>query len=291
MIMKKILRKAYYFLLSNLSTKTVIYIEYFRHLRRIPSLTNPSKFQEKLQCMKLDKGLEKYNKYVDKYEVRKFIEETIGSEYLNDLIGVYDSEEDIDFSNLPNKFVLKCTHGSGYNIVCKNLEDFNVSQAKEKLKEWLKEDFYNMTREPQYKLVKHRIICEEYLEDKYGALTDYKFFCFKGKIKFILVVKGRSDPQNIKGNYYDTHWNKLNIKSFYKNRIYENYEEHIERPSNLDEMISLAKKLSEKFNSVRVDFYYVNGKTIFGELTFINASGFEVFIPDYINYELAELLD
>lgn len=291
MPIRKILRKSYYFLLSKLSTKTVIYIENFRRLRKIPNLANPLSFQDKLQCMKLDKGLEKYNKYVDKYEVRKFVEETIGAQYLNNLIGVYDSEEDIDFNILPNRFALKCTHGSGYNIICKNLENFNIPQAKEKLKEWLREDFYNMTREPQYRFVKPRVICEEYLEDKGGALTDYKFFCFNGKIKFILVVKDRSNPKDIKGNYYDIGWNKLDIKSFYNNRIYENYEEEIERPCNLDEMISLAEKLSGKFNAVRVDFYSVNSKTIFGELTFINASGFEIFIPDNINYELGELLD
>lgn len=289
MLIKKILREAYHYVLSILPTTAVIYIESIRYSKKIPNLSNPSRFNEKIQCLKFNKELEKYHKYADKYEVRRYIEKTIGKRYLNKLIGVYDNVEDIDFYSLPNKFTLKCTHGSGYNILCSEVKDFDIVKAKKKLREWMKENFYSFTREPQYKLIKPRIICEEYLEDTSGTLKDYKFLCFKGEPKFIETDIDRYKKHM--ENYYDIDWNKLNMKSIYKNKLTENYENEISKPSNLEEMIFLAKKLSKNFNFVRVDFYSVNGKTIFGELTFIPASGFEMFIPDNINYELGKLLN
>ncbi|MDP4142958.1 MAG: ATP-grasp fold amidoligase family protein [Bacillota bacterium] len=289
MFIKRSIRKLYYFILSFLPTRMVIYIEYFRYTRSLPNLSNPTKFSDKFQCMKLDNELESYCKYVDKYEVREFVKKTIGEKYLNKLIAVYDRVEDIDFDTLPNRFVLKCTHGSGYNIICSNIKELEISKTKKKLKNWMREDFYSITREPQYKLIKPKIICEEYLDDSNDSLIDYKFFCFNGEPKFIQVVVDRNIKH--KENFYNMNWQKLNMKACYKKTLYENTSESISRPKNMEEMILLAEKLSKDFKFVRVDFYSVNDQTIFGELTFVPASGFTIYIPHELNYHLGNLLE
>ncbi|MDP4142957.1 MAG: ATP-grasp fold amidoligase family protein [Bacillota bacterium] len=284
-----IIKRLYYFILSFFSIRMIIRIEFFRHFRRLPNLSNPLKLYEKIQCFKFNDDMEHYSQYVDKYEVRKFVKETISEKYLNNLLGLYDKVEDINFDTLPNRFVLKCTHGSGYNIICSDKEKLDIDGAKKQLKYWLNEDFYKISREPQYKLVKPRIVCEEYLDDKNNSLVDYKFFCFKGKPAFIQVDIDKYTKQ--KKNFYNTNWQLLNMKSCFKNHLYENAAVEVPRPENLDEMVLLAQKLSNKFKFVRVDFYSVNNQTVFGELTFTPASGFEPFFPDSVNYELGKLLD
>ena len=209
----------------------------------------------------------------DKYEVRQYLENKGYGYLLNDLISVYESEKDIDVSKLPEKFVLKGSHGSGWNLIVKDKNKIKWKPWKLVMKSWLKQNLYYYGREWVYKDMKPRIICEKYLEDKNGELLDYKIYCFNGKPKFIQVDVDRFT--NHTANYYDCEWNTMPFQ--YGD---ENSNRVIERPENLDEMIIISKDLSREFPHVRVDLYEVNGKLYFGELTFFTASGACEFSPE-----------
>ena len=277
--MKKYLRK----LGRVLPTKLVLFIDFGRSYKKILNLNNPKYFGEKIQWIKLNGNLEKYGKYVDKYEVREFIKEEIGTEYLPKIYGVYDSASDIDFKLLPESFVIKMTNGSGGNIICKNKKNLNEHEAIKKLKRWQSEKFYKYTKENQYKNVLPRIVCEEYLEDETGSLRDYKFHCSKGQVHMIEIHTDRFTDH--KENYYDSNWNELNVVCKLKK------VEYIPKPEYLDDMKELAIKLSSKLPYVRVDFYLVNGKIYFGELTFTPANGTDPMYPLIEDIKLGEIID
>ncbi|GAB6168198.1 ATP-grasp fold amidoligase family protein [Clostridium carnis] len=264
--------------------KTYILISGYIKTKRIPKLKNPITAYDKMQYLKINKAFEGYSKYVDKYKVREYIASEIGEEYLVPLIGVYNNFNDIDFNKLPEKFVLKVNHSCGQNIICKNKEEFNQKAAKKYLTRWLKEDFYYRFREIQYKNIKPLIICEKYLEDKSGDLMDYKFTCSNGEPKFIQVDLCRYSEH--KQKYYDLEWNELNWEYGF-----EKYKDEIEKPKNLDKMIELAKKLSNKFQFVRVDLYSVEDKVYFGELTFTPGAGLLIYKPEEINKFVGDLID
>lgn len=279
--MKEKLRSIYHFILKHLPTKLVLNIEnLFVYKRFLPR--KPAYFGEKVQWLKLHGNLEKYNDYVDKYVVRKYIESTIGKEYLLPLISVFESPEDIDYNKLPNSFVLKVNHGSGYNIIVKDKEKTDFNNINKKLKKWLKEDYSAIKKEFQYKNVERKIICEEFVNDKSGQLLDYKFFCFDGEPKFVEVDFDRFNGHKM--NFYDLEWNLLDLK---KGNC-DNYHEIYKKPENFDQMIVLARVLSKKFQFVRVDLYNVDGKIYFGELTFTPASGRHPFKPLEKDLEIAK---
>jgi len=249
------------------------------------NLKNPQTFNEKLQWLKLYDRNPLYTKLVDKYEVRKYIAETIGKEYLIPLIGVYNNVEEIDWESLPNQFVLKCTHGSGANIICSDKSKLDIEDAKKKLKKWMKKNWYWFGREWAYKNVRPRIVCEKYMVDESGTeLKDYKIFCFNGEPKLIQVDYNRFSGH--KRNLYDINWNYLPVSIKYPS--YPNII--ITKPKKLKEMLELARLLSKDYPHVRVDFYYVNNKIYFGEMTFYHGSGFEKFIPKEFEFKMGNLL-
>ena len=173
-------------------------------------LENPQSFNEKLQWLKLYDRREWYSSLVDKYEVRKFVEEKIGKDYLIPIIGVWDRFEDIDLEKLPKQFVLKCTHDSGGVIVCPDKEKFDFGKAQRNINKWLKRNYYHRSKEWPYKNVKPRIICEKYMADESGTqLKDYKVFCFNGEPKIIQVDFDRFKEH--KKNMYDPQWNYVHI--------------------------------------------------------------------------------
>ena len=230
------------------------------------NLDNPKTYNEKLQWLKLYDRNPEYTTMVDKYEAKKHVASIIGEEYIIPTLAVYDRAEDIDFTELPNQFVLKCTHDSGGVIICKDKSNFDKEAALNKLKQGLKQNFYWKNREWPYKNVKPRIIAEKYMTDGDDSLKDYKFFCFNGKAKAMFVSKGRFY------NYFDMEFNKLPFEWGCPN-----FKDTIEKPERWLEMISLAEKLSKSIPQLRVDFYYVEGKILFGELTFFTGSGFDKF--------------
>lgn len=160
---------------------------------------NQINFNEKLQWLKLYDRKPEYSIYVDKYAVREYIAKTIGEQYLIPLISVYNSVEEINWNTLPNQFVLKCTHGSGMNIICSDKNKLDIQPAKRKLKKWMRINYYLSYREWAYKNVKPRIICEKYMVDESGIeLKDYKLKCFNGKVKCIFVCSNRNSEKGFK---------------------------------------------------------------------------------------------
>ena len=280
--MKEIVRKIYYFILKILPDKLVINMENLRTYHRLIRKDKITYFGEKMQWLKLYGNLEKYSDYVDKYKVREYIKDIIGEKYLIPLISVYNNVDEIDYNKLPNEFVMKLNHGSGYNVIIKNLKEENINKINKKLNKWLKEDYYKIKKEYQYKNVKKKIICEKLIEDSNGDLLDYKFFCFDGKPEFVKVDFERFKEHKV--NFYDNNWNLLNMKE----KGYENYKKECKKPKNFDEMLKIAENLSKKFQFVRVDLYNVDGKIYFGELTFTPASGKNPFTPLEMDKKIAE---
>ena len=252
------------------------------------NLLDPSTFNEKMQWLKIYDKNPFYTDLVDKYEVRNFIERAIGKEYLVPIFGVYDNAEDIDFSLLPKKFILKPTHTSGDLIICEDKTDLDIKATRRTLDNWLKQEYFWNLREWPYKYIKPRIVCEKFLVDESGyELKDYKIWCFDGVPKLIQVMSGRKDGQYYL-NHFDLHWNPLDIKRISHAEVDPS---KIIRPSRLDEMIWIAKTLSHDIPFVRVDLYHTLDRVYFGELTFYPGSGFLDFANIEDNILLGSWLD
>lgn len=238
-------------------------------------LENPKTFNEKLQWLKLYDRKPEYTMMVDKYKVREYVAEKLGEEYLIPLLGVWDDPEEIDFDKLPNQFVLKCNHNSGLGMcICKDKSKLDIKKVKAELKKGLKENFYLRGREWPYKDVPRKIICEKYMVDESGyELKDYKIFCFNGEPKALFVATDRMT--DTKFDFFDVEFNHLPFTNGHPNA-----EKEIAKPQNLDEMLKVASVLSKGIPQVRIDLYNVNGKILFGEMTFSHWSGMVPFEPD-----------
>ena len=274
-------------------------------------LDPPVDFNEKLQWLKLHYRNPLMVTCADKWAVREFIKERIGEKYLAECIGVYDDVEKIPFELLPQQFVLKATHGSGWNIICPDKAKIDWNLAKKKMRKWLKSDFSKNGREWQYHEIKPQIICEKFLIDpETPVLRDYKLFTFKGETKYIWVdfteqvtqhanleiaqEVGYSKPKIVDGmvryrNIYDANWNFMPGRgSLHPCKA----TDAVKKPECLDEMIDVAKKLACDFPQCRVDLYVLGGKRIvFGELTFTGGNGCNAFYPQSFNDELGSYID
>lgn len=282
--MKLLLRKFYKFIPDIIFLKLLWYKTFGYKL----NLKNPETYNEKLQWLKLYDRDPKYTKMVDKYTVRKYIAKKIGEEYLIPLIGVWDKVEEIDFNSLPCQFVLKTTHDSGGVIVCKDKDKLDINKARRFLKDHLKTNYYILNREWPYKNIKPQIICEKYMEDESGyELKDYKFFCFNGEPKFMYIATDRNTPnEETKFDFFDDEFNHLPFENGHPNS-----KKSLKKPECFDKMIDLAKKLSKNIPHVRVDFYEINKKIYFGELTFYHWSGMVPFKPKEWDYKLGQYID
>lgn len=259
---------------------------YYNKTGKNLNLENTKTFNEIIQWTKLyDMGEDKI-RLVDKYLVRDWIKEKIGEKYLVPLLGVWEKAEDIDFEQLPSRFVLKCNHGCGYNIIVTNKAEINKGVVRNKLENWLHEDFsFKNGFELQYSKIKRYIIAEEYIENNNQDLYDYKVFCFNGEAKYIMFLSDRK--QGLKMQFYDLDWN---LQPFVYS--YERNDEVIEKPENLDELIQVAEKLAADFIQVRVDFYRLNdGTWKFGEMTFTSASGIAKWEPEEYDEILGRMID
>ena len=250
-------------------------------------LENPKALTEKLNWYKLHYRNPIMKKCVDKYAVREFVKEKLGNEtpYLNDCYGVWDHFDEIDFSSLPNEFVLKTTNGSGDVVICEDKDKFDFASAKKKLSENEKRSFVGRAREWAYYDVPYRIIAERLIHssDK-NQIKDYKFFCFDGEPAFLFVASERG-TDNLKFDFFDLDWNWLPVT---------NEHEHnpcIPKPEHFDEMLDISRKLSEPFPHVRVDLYEEEGQVFFGELTFYHFGGFAKFRPDEWDYKFGMYFD
>lgn len=251
------------------------------------NLDNPLTYNEKLQWIKLYDRKPLYIKLVDKYEVRKYVADMIGEQYLIKLIGVYENVDKIDFAKLPDEFILKCTHGSHCNILCRDKRELDIYKAKIKLAKWMKRNWFWYGREWPYRNVKPRIICEELLLSNGEIPGDYKVLCFNGKAKLIKVHINRFTDHKL--DYYDINWNKTDIT-----RNWPNSSTKHNRPELLEEMLQLSEILSQNTFHSRIDWYIVDNKLYFGEITFFDSSGFvnmdeekyELMLGDWINLKI-----
>ena len=256
-----------------------IYYEY--HTGKKMNMTRPREFNEKIQWIKVFYKPDILTRLVDKLAVRNYVSEKIGKKYLNKLLAVYRHPDEIDFNRLPDQFVLKGTHGSNYNLIVKNKNDISHRRVKRLAKKWLGRNYYyRLGLEWAYKNVPPAIIAEAYMEEQgKKSLTDYKFYCFSGKARLIQVDTDRNSDGDHRMTYFDLNWKKLPFTKVNKTM----FEGEIKRPENLSEMITFAEALADKFPFVRVDFYSVNGRSVFGEMTFYPGDGRTDFYPDKYN--------
>lgn len=241
------------------------------------NLDNPQTFNEKLQWLKLYNRKPEYTKMVDKVSAKEYVAGIIGEEYIIPTLGVWDRVEDIDWNSLPDQFVLKCTHDSGGIVICADKSKLDIEVAKKKLKRGLKKNFYASNREWPYKNVRPRIIGEKYMVDESGyELKDYKWFCFDGVPKALFIATDRGvEGEETKFDFFDSDFNHLPFTNGHPNATRE-----IKKPVGFEKMKELAALLSKGQPHLRVDFYDINGKIFFGELTFYHWSGMMPFDPE-----------
>ena len=249
---------------------------------------NPQTYNEKLQWLKIYDRQDSYTKMVDKYEAKEYVKNIIGEEYIIPTIGIYDKFENIDFEKLPQQLVMKCTHDSGGLVICKDKSKLNLKEAKRKINQCLKVNYFNCWKECPYKNVKPRIIIEKYMtNDDSDGINDYKFFCFNGKVKLLFIATDRvNENEETKFDFYDENFNHLPIKNGHPNALVPP-----SKPLNFEKMKELAEILSKDIPHLRVDFYEINGKIYFGELTFSHWAGMVPFEPEEYDLILGNWID
>lgn len=265
-ILEYILKRMWFLFPDKLYLKIIYYLKMGRRL----DLDDPKTMNEKLQWLKLHNRKPEFTSMVDKISVKEYVAEKIGPQYVAPLLGVWDKVEDIDFESLPQQFVLKANH-SGDNkgvVICPDKSALDVKKAEKNLKKSLKLDIYRVYREWPYKNVRKRFFAEEYLGKD---LVDYKFYCFDGHADSVLVCIDRQigDP---KFYFFDKEWN---LKRYNQRGKSAPADFTLPKPDGIDEMFGLASKLSEGLPFARIDFYNVNGRIYFGEITFYPSGGFD----------------
>ena len=259
---------------------------YFRIVMGHPlNLINPQTLNEKLQWLKLfyfpNDNLA--TTCSDKYSVREFVINNGMEEYLNDLYGVWDNADDIDWDSLPEKFVLKCTHGCGYNILCDDKSKLDVHSTAKQLNAWLREDFSLFNAEPHYRSIARKIICEKHLGNE---IVDYKYFCFNGKVEFMYIANGFIDES--KGVI--TMFGGDGKRVPYRRTDYPEFD-GATLPVGFEKMKKLSEKISEHFPFVRVDWFEVDGRIYFSELTFSPCGAMMRIDPPEYDRKLGAMLD
>lgn len=272
--------------LNFMSDKAYLKLYYRLKFNKKLDLKNPQTFNEKLQWLKLYDRNPEYTNMVDKYEVKALVSEKIGKKYIIPTLGVWDSFEDINFDELPNQFVLKCTHDSGGLIVCNDKAKLNIDEVRQKINKCLKHNYYYFGREWPYKNIKPRIIAEKYMEDsKTKELRDYKFFCFNGEVKLVFIATDRQSNEETKFDFFDENFKHLDFTNGHPNAF-----KKPEKPINFELMKKLASKLSKGIPQVRIDFYEVDKKVYFGEITFFHWSGLKPFEPEEWDLKFGKMI-
>lgn len=248
----------------------------------VPDLNHPKTMNEYICATKISDEKLDYWKYTDKYEVRKYVAETVGEQYLNQIVGIFDSFDSIDFDKLPDAFAMKATHGSSYNVIVPDKSRLNIAAAEKKFNKWLKENFYYKDREKNYKNITPRIMCDAFLSPKGSQLEEYKLFCFKGKVGFIQHNKQIGGKRY--DNIFDPKWNLMPLKYGY-----DGFEGDA-APDNAQELVQVAEALAAPFPFIRVDLYNVDGRIVFSELTFHSGGGLIPFQPKEYDREFGKLL-
>lgn len=262
---------------------------YRRVFNKKLDLKNPKTFNEKLQWMKLYDRRPEYTTMVDKYAVKEYVAKLIGEKYIIPTLGVWDSPENIDWDDLPNQFVLKCTHDSGGLVICRDKSKLDKKAAVDKLRKSLKRDYYKAGREWPYKNVPRRIIAEKYMEvtPEIKELPDYKWYCFNGEPTYCQVIQNRTSEETI--DFFDKNWNLQDFIGLNPSARHATIP--LERPANLETQILIARELSKNIPFSRIDLYNINGESWFGEITLYPASGTSgTFSPEKYNELLGNMI-
>ena len=255
-----------------ISDKTYLKLLYETRIGKNLNLKNPITFDEKLQWLKLYDRKDEYTVWADKYEVRNYVAEKLGEQYLIPLLGVWNSADELKLDDLPEQFVLKCTHDSASVCICTNKKNFDWNAAMDKLQKSLNQNYYWHSREWPYKNITPRIIAEAYMTDESGTeLKDYKIYTFGGEPYLIQVDFDRF--HNHRRNLYTTEWEYIDETIEYS----KDPNVKIAKPEHLEEMLECSRKLAVGTISLRTDFYSINGKIYFGEITFYQEAGFAHF--------------
>ena len=271
--------------LYSINPKKEIELMFYLKQKRRLDLQNPKTYNEKLNWIKLNYKNELMSICSDKYLVRGYVEEKGCREILNTLLWQGFNPEEIPFSELPSEFVIKVTHGSGFNIICKDKNTLDKKKTIKLLKKWLRTKYIKCYGEAWYGVEKPRIIVESYLKNNDNSpLFDYKFFCFDGEPKWVYVDTWKDGAHHI--NMYDMDFNLLDDVSL----GYPRDDTEISPPANYAQLIETAKSLSEGFPHVRVDLYSINGNVVFGEMTFSKGAGFDKIQPYEFELEMGNCL-
>lgn len=280
--MKRIIIK----MLEILPDKLYLELKFRLKMNKKLNLKNVQTFNEKLQWLKLYDRNQNYVKMVDKYEVKKYVSDIIGEEYIIPTLGIWEKFEDIDFDKLPRQFVIKCTHDSGSVIICKDKSKFNRKEAHKKIAKALKRNYFINGREWPYKNVRPRIIIEKYMcPSNCDNIEDFKLQTFNGKVAYSFVCTDRN--RNVKYTFFDRQKNFIDVTQCGA----KNDPKNAKLPKNYEKMVELAEKIAKNIPEVRVDFYNINEKIFFGELTFFDTSGFGKFEPEEWDYKFGQMLD
>ena len=269
--------------LYKISPRLELKLLFLLKMGRRLDLDNPESYTEKLQWLKLYDSQETYRLrelLSDKYYAREYVSQLPGG---NDILNTlywhgYDPDE-IPFEDLPDQFVIKVTHGATFNIIVKDKAGLDRGKALKLLKKWLKAKYLVCYGEKWYGCVRPRVIVEKYLENRtISELVDYKIHCFNGRAELIVVYSERFE--DLKSNVYDRDWNLLDVKFAYPKG------KNMEKPECLEELIAVAERFSKDFVYVRIDFYIVDNRIIFGEYTFTQAAGYNHIAPFSFDLEM-----
>ena len=263
-----------------------IAMQYYKHFKKLPNFRNPKTFNEKLQWLKLHNRKDIYTTMVDKHLVKQYVSNIVGEDCIIPTYGVWNTAKEIDFDSLPKKFVLKWNHDSGSVILCNDKEKINRDSVVKKLNSYQSHNGYDYAREWPYKNVKPCIIAEQFLEAGEDGLIDYKFYCFNGEPKFLYISKGLDDHETASISFLTMDWQFAP----YRRNDFKPFSELPKRPSNFDEMVKIAKKLSFGFDFLRVDMYSIKNKIYFSELTFYPCAGYMPFSNPEHDLEVGNML-
>lgn len=264
-------KKVIKYLASFIPDKTYLKMRFRLKMKKSLNLSDPKTFNEKINWLKLYNRNPLYTQMVDKYEMRKYVSEKIGEQYVVPLLGVWDTFDEIDFDELPDKFVLKCNHDSGSYVICTDKKNLDKKSAKIRIEDALKRNYYTGYREWAYKNVNKKIIAEPYLS--YIGI-DYRLFMFNGELKFVeCFLDGVTDRRV---NLYLPDWTYLPVVHEYP--IDKDYQ--VEKPENFEEMVEIATVLSKDISLLRVDLWSIDGQIYVNEFTFFPNAGVGQFQPE-----------
>lgn len=259
-----------------------------KRTNRILNLSNPKTLSEKIQWLKIYDCTFLKTFCADKIAIHNYCKSKLNEDICIPILGIYDKIEEIDFSKLPNKFVIKYNFGSTYNVIVKDKSKLNLNEIKKKFEFWKNDNYSFKSIELQYLNIPKKIFIEEYKENKgHSDLTDYKIFCFNGQPKFVQLIADRNS--NKITNHYDVNWNYCDL--WERNDIKSDKNVIIEKPKTFNQMLLYAEKLSKDFKFVRIDFYEIEDKTYLGEMTFTPNAGFYNFKNENADFILGEMLN